>query len=339
MSAVAGDLSGPGRLARLVHSVSTTRHGLIGLSVVRVAIGSVILLDLMIHAADRQVLWGPRGWYDTTRMERDQQLGASLFNLGDSAWLTDVLYLTYGAVALAFLMGWRTRVTTPALLLMVWTFQERNPYLINGGDNLVRIVLLYLVFAQVDAHLVRRRQAPRGAAAPGSARAVWATVAHNAALAACIGQLCVVYLASAMFKIQGEMWQEGTAVYYITRVAEYNAWPEVSHWFAQSAVLVTAATYGTVLLQLSFTFTLLTTWARHLVFVGLAASHVGIGVLMGLPVFSLFMIAIDLLVFTDAEWRRGRARLLHATERLRARLPSRGSAAPPTLHPIPRGAR
>lgn len=305
--------------ARLVAAVAHQRHGLIGLAVTRVALGVVILLDLAIHVGDRQVLYGPDGWYGVDRMERDQQLGVSLFNLSSSAWATDVLYLAYAVVAALFVAGWRTRVLTPLLLLLVWTFQERNPYLINGGDNLVRIILFYLLFAQLDSYLSRgasaRRTRPRGE--PTSAGIV-ANVVHNAALAACVGQLCVLYLGSALYKVQGEMWQEGTAVYYISRVAEYNAWPEVTFALAQSATFVTVATYATVFLQLAFTFTLFTPWARHAVFAGLVGMHAGIGVLMGLPVFSLFMIAVDLLVFTDDEWRRGAARVGRVADRLRA---------------------
>jgi hypothetical protein len=314
------------RADRLVRSLALTRHGLVGLSVARIAFGSVILLDLAIHVADRQTLWGPDGWYDHARMERDQQLGISLFNLGESAWLTDVLYLAYAAVAVLFVVGWRTGVVTPALLVLMWTFQERNPYLINGGDNLVRIVLFYLMFARLNAYLApgarERRAAEAQARAEAEAagrpvRGVLATVAHNTALGACIAQLCVLYLASAMFKTQGEMWQEGTAVYYITRVAEYNAWPELSAIFIHSPVAVTVATYLAVFVQMAFPFALVNRYARHTVFVLLVGMHAGIGLLMGLPVFSAFMVAADLLLFTDAEWRRGAARVRAAVARVR----------------------
>ncbi len=50
---------------------------------------------------------------------------------------------------------------------------------------------------------------------------------HHAGLAAIILQLCILYGASALYKVQGEMWQNGTAIYYITRTQEF-AWPGVS---------------------------------------------------------------------------------------------------------------
>lgn len=304
------------RLQELVHLVSMRRHGLIGMAVVRVALGAVILLDLAIHASARHELWGAQGWYTHAHLQRDQQLGVSLFNLSSEPWMTDVLYAAYAAAAVLFLLGWRTALVTPVLLLLVWTFQERNPYLINGGDNLLRIVLFYLMFAQLDARL-RFLRTRSGAGTPRSSSAqVVRTVLHNGALAACVLQLCVLYLSSALFKVQGRMWQEGTAVYYITRVAEYNAWPELSALIGQSVVLVTVGTYAAVFVQMAFPFALFNRYTRHLVFLLLVGMHLSIGLLMGLPVFSLTMLAVDLLLFTDDEWRRGAARLQAARTRL-----------------------
>ena len=330
------------QLNQSVRSVSSVRYGLIGLSVARIAFGVVILLDLAIHLAERQTLWGPAGWYDHARMERDQQLGISLFNLSEAAWLTDVLYVGYAVVAVLFVLGWRTGVVTPILLLFVWTFQERNPYLINGGDNLMRIVLFYLMFARLNAYFApgaraRRWEAARAPVSAPSTRRIIATVVHNAALVASIAQLCVLYLSSAMFKIQGEMWQQGTAVYYITRVAEYNAWPELSTFLTQSAIVVTVATYLAVFVQMAFPFTLFNRHTRHLVFVLLVGMHAGIGLLMGLPVFSAFMIATDLLLFTDSEWRRGAARSRRMLARIRGMRAHPRSAPPGPARELARG--
>lgn len=323
------------RASALVALVATRRHRTLGLAVVRVALGCVVLADLLIHASRRHVLWGPDGWYGTDRMERDLQVGVSLFRLDGSALTTDLLYLAYAAAAVAFTIGWRTTWVTPVLLVLVWTFQERNPYLINGGDNLLRIILLYLVFARLDAWLspgaARRRATPRKV---GAAREVLGTVAHNTALAACIAQLCIMYGASALYKAQGEMWFEGTAVYYITRVAEYDVWPEVTRLLFTSATIVTVATYTALLAQLAFPFTVLTRRARHVVFVLLAGMHAGIGLLMGLPIFSAVMIACDLLLLTDTEWRTGARRVAVAGRRLRRHLAAAGSMGTASHEPL-----
>ncbi len=95
-------------LARVVDLASTQRFGLISLAVTRIGFGAIILLDLAIHLPERQRLWGPQAWYDPEHMERDATFGLSLFALGDSAVVTDLLYAAFAVAALLFAIGWRT---------------------------------------------------------------------------------------------------------------------------------------------------------------------------------------------------------------------------------------
>lgn len=320
MNAILGRLWAPAD--RLVETLTTRKHGLIGMSALRILVGTIILVDLAIHLPVRHRLWGPESWYTVEKMARDQRLGVSLLGLGDSRVALELGLLALAVAAALFVVGWRTRYVTPVLWLLLWGLHERNPYVTNGGDNLVRILLVYMIFAQLDAHwsITARLRARATGRAPRPESDAWlGNLVHNLAWAACIAQLCVLYLSSALFKAQGEMWQEGTAVYYITRVAEYSSWPELSALLARSPLIITVATYASVLLQLAFAFSLTSPRARHVVFLGLVGMHAGIGFLMGLPVFSAFMVAADVLLFTDAEWRRGLARVAAARTALAAR--------------------
>ena len=77
---------------------------------------------------------------------------------------------------------------------------------------------------------------------------------------------------------------------------------------AGSGWLVPAVTWGTLVLQLAFPLLLL---QRHLRTVGVAgalAMHAGIAVVLGLPFFSLFMMAGDCVFLRDATVARWAAR-------------------------------
>ncbi|MFD9354730.1 hypothetical protein [Streptomyces sp. NPDC060031] len=63
-----------------------------------------------------------------------------------------------------------------------------------------------------------------------------------------------------------------------------------------------AVTYLAVFLQAFFPLLLFRPFTRHVAFVLVALMHVGIGVLMGIPFFSLFMISTDLVLITDREY-------------------------------------
>ncbi|MEK8228624.1 hypothetical protein NKG05_25375 [Oerskovia sp. M15] len=47
-------------------------------------------------------------------------------------------------------------------------------------------------------------------------------------------QIFVVYVASAMYKIQGGMWQHGTAIYYVFQLDEFSTWPQVTEVVSRS---------------------------------------------------------------------------------------------------------
>ncbi|WP_449062646.1 HTTM domain-containing protein [Planomonospora algeriensis] len=289
-----------------IRTLTTTVHGRTGLSLLRVMYGAVILGMLVVNYGVRDELWGPSALF--TWEEFLQQLtnqgSFSLYALSDSTIASEVLYHALMAAALLFLLGWRTRIITPMLWLLLWSWYERNPYVMDGGDNLMRIVLVYLMFANVSARfsLDARRQARRSPRqTDGTLRSV-ATTFHNVALAAVVFQVSVVYLAAGMYKVQGEHWQEGTALYYILRVAEFSPWPELSRLIYENGALVTIATYVTVFFQVAFPLLLLNRVTRFLGFLCAVGMHAGIGVLMGLPFFSLIMMATDLVLISDREY-------------------------------------
>ena len=120
-----------------------------------------------------------------------------------------------------------------------------------------------------------------------------ANLVHNGALVVIAFQVCIVYACAGWYKIPGSSWQQGTAVYYALHQEFLTSWPMLSEALASSSVLVLAMTYGTVIVQVAFPFALLRRKAKNVLLVLLIGEHIGIGVLMGLPYFSMVMIAAD----------------------------------------------
>ncbi|MBO0653582.1 hypothetical protein J1792_12545 [Streptomyces triculaminicus] len=116
--------------------------------------------------------------------------------------------------------------------------------------------------------------------------------------------MCTVYLVSGMYKVQGERWQNGTAIYYILRVGEFG-WPGVNRFIYEHATLVVAATYATVFFQIAFSFLLLKRSLRPFAVAGGILLHLGIGLFMsGLVTFSATMIALELVIMGDGHYKR-----------------------------------
>ncbi|MFE1546821.1 HTTM domain-containing protein [Streptomyces sp. NPDC058718] len=156
--------------------------------------------------------------------------------------------------------------------------------------------------------------------APGEPRTlldVLANLTHNAALVVIMAEVCLIYATAGWYKIQGSRWQDGTALYYPLHLDYFSPWPALSELLGASGIMVLLLTYGTVIVQIAFPFTLFHRRAKNVLLVAMMLEHAGIALLLGLPVFSLAMISADavflptaFLVALGARVARGRDRVL-----------------------------
>lgn len=296
-------------------AVSARRHALRGLAVLRMGYGAMVFLVLVVNLGDWERLWGATSpWRPAAARAWLEPSGQwSVFLLSDAPWWSSGLLVCLVVASVLMVVGWRGRVTVPAVTLLFHGLYERNDHIVNGGDNLAVIVLVYLCFADTTAvwslDAERRRAAPararRGGRRAQEAPEWWTrsvTVVHNAAVVAVVLQVCVVYVASVVYKLQGATWRDGTAVYYAVRPLSLNPYPWLSRLLWSSGALVAGATYATLAVQLLFPLALLHRWTRRPVLVASTGMHVSIGLLMGLPAFSFIMIVTEAVLVSDEEW-------------------------------------
>ncbi|MBM7167595.1 HTTM domain-containing protein [Streptomyces sp. G44] len=304
-----------------------TRRSLIGAALTRIVLGAVGVYFYLRDYLDRGYLWGPDGvWPWQNFMDPVSGSSLSLYSLSRSEVWFELVFHTGALVAVLFMLGWRTRVMTVAHYVFLWSLQQRNPMLMDGGDNVAAIVLVFMIFIDSGARLsldARNRKGGEPALSAGdSMRYRIVSLLHHAGLMAVTLQVCTVYLVSGMYKVQGEHWQDGTALYYILRVNEFG-WPGVNHILYENSVLVVLMTYGTVFFQLAFAFLLLNRTLRPFAVAGGVLMHLGIAIHMaGLITFSLTMIGIELLIMGDDHYLRLR--------KIVRRYTAKGTAVPAT---------
>jgi len=286
-------------------------HWLIGAALTRILLGTWAIYYYVLHFPMRGLLWGPDGLWPHDRFVAMRSF-LNLLQFSASPLLFEVVYIGAIGVALAYSLGWWPRVMAIVHWWMIWSLQERNPFITDGGDNLMRIVLLFLVAVNTGAHF---------ALGSGRGRFCWApvvrqglAVAHNFGVLLVLAQLSMLYLSTGLYKMMGELWQQGTALYYVLRVDEYS-WPPLAQSVYQNPYLVVFGTYGTMMFEVMFAPSLFSRWLRYVTIVTGTALHVGIAVLMGLVTFAWSMLAVYPLLITDAEYRAV-ARWLRARLRL-----------------------
>lgn len=394
-------------LTRALVRVTGTAIGPYQSAVVRIGISLTWLLFLLREFPHRHELYGPDGVWGfglASRLIADNHAFTVLMWSDGGLWFEFVYAAAIGASAM-LLLGWRTRTASLLFMVGVLSLQNRSVFMGDGGDNVVHLMAIYLVFTrcgQVWSLDARRRARSRdgqdgeatGIAlwvalglfllvaqllgrtgltwtdgmvpwlgwtpflwgvlllqaawwvvrryAPGEPRTlldVFANITHNAAMLVIVAEVCLIYATAGWYKIQGSRWQDGTALYYPLHLDDFSPWPELSHALASSGLMVMVITYGTVIVQVAFPFTLFNRRVKNVLLALMIVEHASIALVLGLPFFSMAMIAADAVFLPTGflRWagdrlgrlaRRGPAGRGDADERPVVPRPGRGRAEP-----------
>lgn len=288
-----------------------SKKALFGLAVTRMIFGLTALGLLMTNFSTRLYTFGSGSAWNGEMNEPASEFPRMwLFSLFHRVAANDVaftlLYLLLIVVAVLFTIGWRFRIVLPVFFVLWISFIEMNDMVGDQGDNMFRIALILLFFADPAARwsLDARRRAKHEWFRRGSSAHQIGTVLHNLALVALTAQVAFVYASGALYKAQGAPWAEGYAVYNPLQTMRFGTWPVLSDILTMWGPMVALATWGSVILQIAFLFLLLSRPTRLIGLFGILSFHIGIAVLMGLPWFSLTMIAIDAIFIRDRSWHK-----------------------------------
>nr|WP_230210603.1 HTTM domain-containing protein [Streptomyces kaniharaensis] len=359
---------GPAELAARALAAFTGRTlGRHQAAVMRIGFGLVWLAYLLREWPNRRVLYGDRSPWSMELAQRllaDNGAFTVLPWFGGRLWFELVYHLAVLA-AVAVVLGWRTRASTVLFMVTVLSLQNRDVFLGDGGDNVVHLMAVYLVFTRcaevwsLDAPPASGREVPPGRAGPGwggvvlwavlgavlaacqlgdfsgesltwtartfpyvgwaplfwglwAVAGLWwalgrlrpdgepravldalANMVHNCAMLVIAAEVVLIYATAGWYKVQGSRWQDGTALYYPVHLDYFTPWPWLSGLVGSALVPVFLISYGTVIVQVAFPFTLLNRRVKNALLAVMMAEHLGIAVMLGLPVFSLAMIAAD----------------------------------------------
>ncbi|MCT2592411.1 HTTM domain-containing protein [Streptomyces sp. N2-109] len=332
------------QLRRHLRQVTLQPFALYSAAVVRIGLAGLFLLFLLRELPHADRLWGPGSPFTPALLQETVQANGWDGFLGwwftflatDEPLVFWTLYVTAIVVSALYLLGWHTRALAFVFCFFVVAFYMRG-FLANSGWAMLSMLFAnYLVFCasgrrwSLDARRRARREreasggrmSPAGISETEELRRRLVTVLHNAGMAVIAFQVMVVYGSAAMYKIQGETWREGTALYYALLSDDFSTWPELSSWFAGHGTLMAVLAYVTVFSQVLFPALVFNRRLKYCVVVVMMGTHLGIGVLMALPMFSAVSIVGDLVLLPDTFWLRAAAlvRLLRAPPPTAARV-------------------
>jgi len=282
-----------------------------GTSILRILLGACTVAIVATNFVDRKYIWGTAsGWADPYRNDSIWNFWLfRYFGAGDPDWLLVAKLVVFALFGVAMIVGWRTRVVSIVTLLMFISLAALGPTSSDSADNAFRIMLIYSCFTDgslkwsLDARRRRLRSegAGRRSSMPRTLVPVWfGTIVHNLAVVAIGAQVIIIYLIAGVAKARGTWWRDGTAIYYPMHSENFSPWPALNHLLVSNDLMVHVISWGSVGIQIVFPLLLLTRWTRRLAVLGMICMHAGIGIFLGLSVFSLAMVAADVIYLRDA---------------------------------------
>ncbi|HXM60760.1 MAG TPA: HTTM domain-containing protein [Terriglobales bacterium] len=270
---------------------------LVGVSLMRVGLGTIIIAVYSQHLLQFRFLWGNNGVVPYSLFKEILSANRELSLFAISPSLNTFIFILGIGSAVLFTIGLYTRISSVAFYICTFSLYTRNPFLLDGGDNLLYLLAFYMMFTDCGAHFSFDSARRRSSQAPGPFRALL----HNFGILAIITQLTLLYFTSAFYKVQGHMWQDGTAVYYILRSAEFNM-SSLSHIIYDNGPVLTVITWSVMINQLAWVFWIWHPKLRWALVASTVVMHFMIAYFMGLFWFSAVMISAECIVLSDSDY-------------------------------------
>ncbi len=253
------------------------------------------MTDLKAHYTDMGVL--PRHVLTDSTSGLFAEYGMSIYLVGGSPFSVAVLMIFQIILALLLIAGFKTKLVTLILWIMVLSLQLRNPMVITGGDSLLSLLLLWSIFLPLGArYSVDKAMNEEGYDIPH--RHV------NVATAGIVIQILCVYLFNWLNKLDPAWTMDHTALYYALNADLFvtHLGKALGNFFALTQALTMTVhmfqLIGPVLLFLPF-------WNQTMRFVvisGFVSFHIGIALTLNIGYFPYVSIISWLILVPGVLW-------------------------------------
>ena len=276
----------------------------IPISLYRILYGTLIIANLILLRPDWLTWYGVHAWVSLPTMRKlAAGVRLDLFTvMPQSDACVEALFWVFLAAAVLLTIGFFTRISSVIVFLCLTSIHQRNLYIIHSGDTFVRVAGFFLMFAPAGAALsvdrwMRVRSGKEGPEI--RPRAPWAQRMIQF-------EMALVYFVTFCWKSSGAAWVNGTAMYYITKLDEFQRFP-VPSWM-QHPMLLKLETWASLAIEFSLGVLV---WFRELRYIVLAIGvvfHLIIEYSLNVPLFQWEIMSAYVL-FIDADdlicaWRR-----------------------------------
>lgn len=271
----------------------------------RLCLGLLLLVDLFVRAQDLRAHYTDAGILPrVTAIEFVDPLSIHML-VGNVEGIA-VLFAVQAIVAVAFAVGYRTRLTAILTFVLWLSLHNRTLVVLNGGDTLLRAMLFWAIFVPLGT----RFSVDALQSADDASRSI-ATLGTFALLF----QVVVMYTANAILKETGTIWLAGDGLAYAMSVEQFTT--PFGDLLRSFPTVMTVLSFLVVGLWFSSPLLLvLTGRLRGLLATGFIGAHLSMALTMHLGLFPFVVVVSFFLFFPSPVWDRLERIVDHVVERL-----------------------
>lgn len=267
------------------------------LAVYRILFGILVLQTALVHIGSSYADW--YGTHNVISIETIAKYfwhGNPRFDLllllpKDDVWI-NAYFISYIVAAFFLTIGFATRFSAIWVCLGFISLHNHMPFNINGGDAFLRLESIFLAFSpcgyalSID-NVIRRR---RGIAIE-KLHSPWAQRMIQL-------QLALAYGTTAYWKFTGWQWQDGTAVYYATRLDDMIKMQ--IPFLLDNLAVIKLLTWYTLFIEAAGCLLIWFRCVRYYVIAGILLLHLGIDMFINLPIFEwAFMATLVTFIYPE----------------------------------------
>ncbi len=175
-------------LLKKVFSIDTR-----ALIVFRVSLGVLIIWDLLLKLPSFPAFFSDQGFLPRTLLLGQPEGGRISLNFasGDLAFQYFLMLIAF-VFAVMLIVGYKTKLSTIVLWVLLISFQNRNPFILHAGDILFRLLFFWAIFLPLEKKPEALSQKSKGFQHP--------TSSFNLATIAVLLQVTFVFLIAGLTK-------------------------------------------------------------------------------------------------------------------------------------------
>jgi hypothetical protein len=220
-------------------------------ALVRVAFAALVLIHWIVLYPDLEMWYGESGVLPANVSR--EVAGANRWSLlwqlpATSTAIATCFWIAVAQTALVLIGLW-PRLNAACLLAWLISFQNRNGFILDGEDTLMRLIALYLALMpcgaswSLGAWLAARWRSGKLQVPVERRRPAWGLRLLQI-------QMAVIFLAAGLEKAGDDSWLRGTAMYYVARLDDYFGRFPIPTWLFDRPWCVAFITWSVVLGEL-----------------------------------------------------------------------------------------